>query len=115
MTRTKYVIAAQIFLQMDLFVQLKLYIFRFLSISGVDANKAIAIVLLVISILYTVVVFKRRKRIPPYNKENMFETFKLFTGTKSPEYMLNCCRTVGNVFTCKFNIMLPSLSFYFFI
>ena len=52
--------------------------------------------------LFSIDIIKKRKKLPPYNPDNMLETIKIFTGTKTPEYVLDCSRSVGSVFMCKF-------------
>ena len=62
----------------------------------------LTISILVMIFAYMICNFKRKKiALPPYNPDNMTNTLRIFTGTKSPEYVLKCWRSLGNVFMCK--------------
>ena len=57
-------------------------------------------------LLFSIIMVQTRRKLPPYNPDNMLETIKIFTRTKTPEYVLDSSSSVGSIFMCKLYLVL---------
>ena len=90
---------------------MEFYVSNFIQSVDVATLRYLILGITLLSIAVTILLQRKKKHLPPFNPDNIFETIKIFTGTKNVEYVLATNKYLGNIFTCKFTnllILLPT-------